>query len=443
MVPTPRPSDGLCSLDFDREIGNHSLAPAFVSGAFSSAERSASPPRRPSITRAGEDPMSLAGSRTLDAEVSTGLRSDLGFLLTIFVLGRIFLFACAVLGSRDAPVAEGATIAQAMCTWDCNWYIDLAEDGYSGRTDVDASALSNWAFFPVLPLLVRAASALTGADTTLAGVVVANLLSAAGLLLFHRYARHLFGRDFARFAAVIFVVWPFAIHASVPMSEAVFVPVSLLTLLAARRGHWLVAGVAAAVLSGTRAVGVLVFLPMALLAVRQYGFTRLIGLRPGTERAVLALALSGLGLGLFMVYLHFRVGDALAFSHDQTAWNRRFVWPWMMIFDTLVPHAQTTATLLVNAAIVATVAAGLAAAVMCWRRGLAPEALFAAAPLVVALNSGSVMSLPRFVGSLFPVVLALALVADRPRWRIAVVGVCVVLQVVATVGWVEEWYYVM
>lgn len=370
-------------------------------------------------------------------------RADLVFLAALFVIGRALVAVVAILGADQVPVAQGASFAQILCTWDCNWYVELAESGYSAPADVDASGAANWAFFPALPLMIRALTATTGLEAVDAGLILATLLYAAGLVLFFLYAGDLYGRRFARFAAVVFAAWPFAIHASVPMSEAVFVPMSLAALLAARRGAWITAGLAAAVLGGTRAVGVLVFLPLVMLAARQYGLGRLLALRPGTERAALALALSGVGLGLFMLYLHGHVGDALAFSHDQIAWNRRFLWPWMMIIDELHPSTRSVDAIFANGAILATLAAGLAAAVVAWRRGLRPEAIFVAAPLVVALHSGSPMSMPRFVGGLFPIVLVLALVADRPRWRVAVVVVSLLLQAAAVVDWVREQAYVM
>ncbi|TBW40292.1 hypothetical protein EYW49_03680 [Siculibacillus lacustris] len=370
-------------------------------------------------------------------------RADLLFLLAIFLAGRILLFGSAAIGSIGSPVAIDATFAQSLCAWDCSWYVDLAEGGYSDATDVDVNGAANWAFFPVLPLLMHIGAAVTGAETTLVGVVIANLLFPAGLVLAFLYARDLAGPAFARFAAVIWVAWPFAIHTSVPMSEAVYVPLSLATLLAARRDRWLLAGLAAAVLSATRAVGVLAVLPLMILALRQHGIARLVGLRPGTERALLALALCGLGLSLYMIHLHDQVGDALAFSHDQTAWNRRFLWPWTMILGEINPLTRPLGDILGALACLVTLALGAAAAVGLWRRELRAEAVFVAAPLIVALHAGSVMSMPRFVGSLFPVTLALALVADRPGRRVAVVAVCGVLQAAFAVGWAREWFYVM
>jgi hypothetical protein len=387
--------------------------------------------------------MSIAGSRSETAATAIGLRSDLAFLLVAFVASRIAILGVAALASAFAPSGPGESLASALCSWDCHWYVGIVEGGYSGPTEVRADGLANWAFFPLLPLMVRGLVDLTGGDIVVVALLAANLLAAAGLCLFHALTRDLFGRDFARFAAVVFAVWPFAVHQAVPMSEAAFVPLSLAALVAARRGAWLVAGLAAALLGATRAVGVLVVLPLFLLAMERHGLMRLVRLRPGTERAVLALMLCGLGLGLFMVHLHDRVGDALAFSHDQTAWNRRFVWPWLMVWDTVAANLGAPDDLAVHLAIFAVVVAALAGAVVLWRRGLVPEAVFTAAPLVIALHSGSSMSLPRFVGALAPLTLALALVADRPGLRIPVVALSAVAQGFVTWGWVREWFYVM
>ncbi|MBP0644849.1 hypothetical protein J8J17_23940, partial [Mycobacterium tuberculosis] len=86
----------------------------------------------------------------------------------------------------------------------------------------------------------------------------------------------------------------------VPMSEAVFLPLSLLSLLLARNDRWLLAGLVGGLMSGTRIVGILVVPGLVTLALQRYGWRALLTLRPGSERVLLGLLFCGLGLALFM-----------------------------------------------------------------------------------------------------------------------------------------------
>ncbi len=52
------------------------------------------------------------------------------------------------------------------------------------------------------------------------------------------------------------------------------------------------------------------------------------------------------------------------------------------------------------------------------RRRLWPEAALTYATFAIALTAGSTMSLARFTGALFPLVLALAIIGHRPGWQV-------------------------
>lgn len=372
------------------------------------------------------------------------IRRDLLIVLAAFVAGRLITLAVAALWLSLDPEGGSSTIADALCRWDCRWYIYTADKGYDAvpmhwaRGDG-----ANWAFFPLLPILMHAVSALLPVSTRTAGFLVANAAFLVAVVAFHVTARDLFGRAFARFAAVLLALWPFSIHATVPMSESVYWAAAVGTLMLARRDWWIAAGLAAAALSATRAVGVLGFLPLLVLAIQRHGFGALVTLRREAAPAALALALSGLGLGLFMTHLWLKTGDALAFSHIQTSWGREFKAPWWMIVDELSPWRFAPDAILRNAAHLATVAAGLAVGLVLIRRRLWPEAVLVYATFAIALTAGGAMSLARFTGALFPLVLAVALLADRPGWRGPVLAAAAAGLAGMTWLWVDLYNYGM
>lgn len=339
-----------------------------------------------------------------------------------FEAGDLLLIAGLWLATRAglgfiALVAAGGDmgeIAATLCRFDCPWYVEIAAGGYDAEARRWPNWMgANWAFFPALPLVIAATTWLTGLSGTWAGLLAAQALVLAGLLLFFVYVQDLADKATARAGVVLFALSPFAVHGSVPMSEAVFVPLLIAVFLAARREAWGLVAAAAAALSATRTIGILVALPLALMALRQFGWRRLARLAPGTEAAVLAVAASGLGLALFMLHLDAVAGDALGFSHIQVAWNRALVAPWTTIARALNPLLAEPGWYLYDGFNLAVTMAAAALVVAAFRAGLGPEALFVVLAMLVALTTGKTTSLPRFMGAMAPLVVPVALWVTR------------------------------
>lgn len=386
----------------------------------------------------------VAPAAPAEGDTAGGLRRDLLVLLALVIAGRLAIAGVAALYLAGHPDDPAGSLAGVLCRWDCKWYVYVADHGYDpvarhwARGDG-----ADWAFFPLLPLLMRAVALATGLSTRSAGFVVSTAAFALAVAAFHLYARDLRGPAFARHAGALLALWPFSIHAGVPMSEAVYLPASILAVLLARRGRWIAAGVAAAALSASRAVGVLGVLPLLAIALEAHGWRALARFSPPALPALVALALSGFGLGLFMVHLWMTTGDALAFSHVQTAWGRSFAWPWRMVIDELSPWRWDGGALLRHGVHLATALAGLSVAAVLIRRRLWPEAAFVYATFALALTAGAAMSLARFTGALFPLVLAVALLTDRPGRRGPALAASAALSLTMTWIWVALYNYGM
>ena len=86
-----------------------------------------------------------------------------------------------------------------------------------------------------------------------------------------------------------------------------------MAFLTLRHGNWVLAGICGAALSATRLVGAVFGIAYAT-AFHQIASRTHRSAWPGY---LLGLLMCPLGLGLFMIYLHFLVGDAFAFLHIQ------------------------------------------------------------------------------------------------------------------------------
>jgi Gpi18-like mannosyltransferase len=128
---------------------------------------------------------------------------------------------------------------------------------------------------------------------------------------------------------VLLLLSPTAIFLAAGYTDALFLGFALPAWLAARRGHWLAAGLLVAGAASTRVTGV--FLAVAL-AVEFLTATdgRRRRWRSG-PRLLVPLA----PVAASMVYLHNRTGDWLAWQHpQQRGWRRTFTYPWNSLENT-------------------------------------------------------------------------------------------------------------
>lgn len=334
---------------------------------------------------------------------------DIGLILGLWLLTRLGLAAIALMVAGGDAAEIGAT----LCRFDCPWYVEIAASGYDEEVRRWPNWMgANWAFFPALPLLIAGTSQLTGLAGTWAGIACAQVLALAAYALMFVYVQDFADKPTARAGVVLLALSPFAVHGSVPMSEAVFVPLLIAVFLAARREAWGVVALAAAALSATRTIGVLVAIPLALMAWRQFGLWRLLRLAPGTEMAVLAIAASGLGLAAFMLHLDWVAGDGLGFSHIQVAWNRAFVAPWTTVFAALNPLTAEPGWYIYDGLNLLVTLGALVLVAAAFRVGLGPEAVYVTVAILIALTTGKTTSLPRFIGAMAPLVVPVAIWAQ-------------------------------
>jgi hypothetical protein len=158
-----------------------------------------------------------------------------------------------------------------------------------------------------------------------------------GLAVLHRLTATSFGsREAARRTVLYVAVFPFAYFFTQVYTESLFLLTSVSAVAAAVAGRWGLAGLCGALAALTRPNGILVALPLGLLALSGRP-------RPAElARRAAALALVPLGLGAFCAVAYRLSGDPLGWLRAQAQWgysvgNR----PWvelMRLLDGLEKH---------------------------------------------------------------------------------------------------------
>lgn len=334
-----------------------------------------------------------------------------------------------------------------LAKWDALHYLAIALDGYTGSSPALPLAAVRPAFFPLYPGAVRVLSGLSASPglVLLAAYAVSLASFFAALALLHRLTAIELGERHARPALLLLAFFPTALFYGIPYTESLFLLLAVGAFLAARSGRWALAGVILALASATRAPGLLLVIPVGLFylygprADRAPAASR--GLRPRyrLEPNAAWLLLAPLGVVAFSAYLHFAVGDALAWQHVQPEWfGRETVDPasglWAALregwhsLETILSGAYDRQPIYYHLNVVQIGFVGLAIAGGIGALRMLPPAygtwvlasllpIFTSQPHVDPLHSSA-----RFVAVLFPVFLWLAVLCERRRWTTTVVA---------------------
>ena len=355
---------------------------------------------------------------------------------------------------RDASVAIGLTgakllvyavlagfvlgyfeLGQAMCQWDCGWYLSIVQQGYDIAPHlVDGWWQANWAFFPLYPLLVSGLNALTGDDPKIAGIMVSTVCFIGFAVLGARYRR--LSRQEASFWPWLPLVfaWPFSFYFHAVYSEALYAVLATAALLKLAERKPMAAGIATAFLTATRPTGILL---VAWIGLDRLWHARSAGTPFRALRSLIPAAVALLGLLAFMLFLYVRTGDAWAFRHIQSGWQRTGRNPLAVLADAFTGfelfHPPLGPLYLFGWAIL-----GLAAAVWLGIRRRFAEAWLCGMTVMMGLISGSLFSMPRYVATNPAFLLAVAdLLARvrRPKLRAAILIGMAAAQVALLLFW--------
>jgi Gpi18-like mannosyltransferase len=343
---------------------------------------------------------------------------------------------------------ENTLIDVFASRWDTGFYLSIAQEGYQYQ----GSRLPSVAFFPLMPMLTRAAGTFTG-DSLLAGVLVANLPLLTAVMLLHRLVAEEFDQGTADRSVWYLLIYPASFFGSSIYTESLFLLTSIAALWLARKGRWWAAGLVGILAALTRFVGILVA-PMLVIEWLHKRWLQTNGTRTGNEPARsnwVGLAAAGLvpiGTVAYMLYLRWTFGDALAFMRASEAWGRAPGSPLAILAGLLVrPEAGWGSALAAGALpldnwldlffVLFFIVCGIV--LLAQRRW--SEGVFVLLGAVVAISSGLLMSQRRYMWILFPVFMLLAR-WGKNSWVDRIIFVFSLLALGLFMAMFANWYWV-
>jgi hypothetical protein len=289
-------------------------------------------------------------------------------------------------------------------------------EGYDGFRPPASTA-----FFPMLPMLMRAGTFL-GGGPVLWGVLVSLAATLFAMFFLYRIAEDWKGEGVARAAVLTFAFFPTAYYLNAAYTEALFLLFTTGCVWAARvRRDLLLAGLFGALATATRNVGVLLLIPLAyelLRHRREFGWRGLFG-----------LGLVPLGIVGYTLFLWGRFGDPFISARQQgDYWGRYLTNPvatldlaWqaagggvayvlepLSLLTSRSPAPALAASNTLNLAFLVLFLVLIGVGFVVLPPGLSLYAFAAVAvPILTPSPSFPLMSLPRFLLAAFPLFLVL------------------------------------
>jgi len=336
----------------------------------------------------------LRGREFLDAVVLTSL-------IRVGLLAAAPL-AVAILGDERARARD---LLQVWNSWDTPHYLAIAAGGYDPAGDPALVA-----FFPLLPILIKAGSAV--APPLIVGLLVSYLATVAAAIGLHRLARLDGGSPaIARNAVLALNLAPTSFALVAAYTEPLLLALVIWAFIRARRDDWLGAGVLGLLASLARFQGVLLLPALAVAAVARHGRLRW---------RMLPVLLVAAGPLIYLGLNWLAYGDPLFFvGVQETIFFHRAAPPWEVLGDLWRGVAdarwdQHWAMVFV-APLVAFV---ILAAAFVWsllsRRSQPSYAVYTGLTLLSLAMLTWPISMPRYLLGVFPLFLAVAGPARRP-----------------------------
>ena len=342
------------------------------------------------------------------------------FILAAFLIWRTGLILSAFIGIRFLP-SRGDYLGWKPDFYPTNpllwcWanfdgvhYLNIAQGGYG---------LYQQAFFPLYPYFLRWLAPVFSKDYLLSGLFISHLAFIACLYLLYKLVKLDFKERIAKRSILYLLLFPTSFYFGSVYTESLFLALVLSSFYTARRKKWLIAGILGAFASATKFVGIFLF---PALLIEWYQSRR--ESKNEDIKSFLPLLFIGFGLLFYMWYLQKTTGDPLYFIHVQPFFGAertggRIILLYQVFWRYFKMILTTKADVLYFAVWTELLASilFLALSVFAYLRLRFSYFVFMVLAYITPTLSGTLSSMPRYVLTLFPGFILLALLAEKYRW---------------------------
>jgi hypothetical protein len=298
---------------------------------------------------------------------------------------------------------------------DISHYFNIARFGY---VNVENDLRLNIVFFPLFPWLLRTGHLVIRNYAVVGMLINIPLTFLSGVMLYD-LVKPRFGHDEAARAVKYLLLFPFAFYLFAPMTEALFLFLTIAVFYLMKRKDYALIFLAAFGAGLTRSLGAVLIVPIVIEAGRMIFFEK--DKRAAIKMVVCALA-PICALGVYLIINYVVYGDPLMFmTFQRTHWHQNidFFWNTAVYLPDAAAHYWRNGQfgLFMGFAVSGVVSMGFVMALIVYgAKKLHPTyTAYAVAYFVVAFGATWLISAPRYSMVIFPIAMAMARLT-RNKW---------------------------
>jgi len=259
------------------------------------------------------------------------------FLITRIVLSFIGFSSRIILEPYDVNnhhfEYSDNTLLSIWGVWDTGYYLDIVKNGYNIKLGVDEMTMGqgNYAFFPLYPLSVKLVDFLFNSPY-FSGLLVSNICLILAAFVLYKLVSIDYKEKVAKRSVIFLFLFPTSFILSGFFSESLFLLLLLLVFYYTRKREWCLSSVFGFLLTLTRPLGILVFIPVVYEYLKDKEFRY-----KNIDYKALYLFLFPLALILFLSYVNYLTGDYLNYYIIQSSgWGHILSNPILVLFSSLI-----------------------------------------------------------------------------------------------------------
>lgn len=332
-------------------------------------------------------------------------------ILIVAILIKLSYFTFALLVNEIGQTRYRLTFESYISTLkknDAYWYERIAEAAYpkiENKEDIgyhkgSEFKQSEWAFFPLYPLLIRYVAQTLNSGTDLSFLIISLITSLLSFWFFFLFLKnYLKNTDKALFMTYLIMLFPFHFYFSVFYTESLFFLLLIGGFYALLKKQYFWFSLLTMPLVLLRPNGIIMLIPMYIFMLEQTAI-----LKKWSIKWIALFSRENIVRSLFFVpalvvfvgwgiYQYSMTNEFFAFSIAQQGWYRDFMFPLLSFFrhgDVATQFNSIYTILFVLLAIYG------------WKKFSLSLNIFIWISLLLPLTSGSVLSMQRFISIIFP-----------------------------------------
>jgi len=340
------------------------------------------------------------------------LPSILRFLIVVIVLNLFYYIFSLIVAefstlNIDISVNGFFAIHQRNDSW---FYKLIFEEGYSNINNINqflrhhsnTYGMSEWAFFPAYPSLVKGINLMTGWNWYPSAFIISVVFSVLFLFLLYKSAIILFGleKEKANYVTLFFAVFPVHYHYFMYYTEPIFLTFLLAGFLLLHSKRYILFSIILIPLVLLRPNGIISLLPLYIFLLEREGIITYrkfsVNFKAVNWQIIFKTLYFFSGIFSFLAYLVYqyeKTGFYLAFTKAQAGWDREAMFPLLALFQD-----NNLSTYFNSFYAVFMIIMGY---FMIKKYPISHNALFWIT-LVMPLIAGSSVSIPRYMSIVFP-----------------------------------------